>query len=85
MQYLLTSKFGFRPENMRLLLDDNPDPRQHPTRQNMLEGFAWLVQGCQPGDSLFFHYSGLSPATAFFLSKWYSIPSMMETDRREQK
>jgi len=59
MKYLLISRFGFRPENMRLLLDDNPDIRQHPTRQNMLEGFAWLVQESQPGDSLFFHYSGL--------------------------
>jgi hypothetical protein len=61
MQFLLTSKFGFRTENMRMLVDDNPDRQQHPTRQNMLQGFAWLVQGCQPGDSLFFHYSGTDP------------------------
>jgi hypothetical protein len=29
-----------------------------PTRQNILASMQWLVQGAQPGDSLFFHYSG---------------------------
>ncbi len=61
MAFLLTSKFGFRQENMRLLLDDNPNFNERPTRQNMMEGFRWLIAGCQPGDSLFFHYSGQSP------------------------
>ena len=27
-------------------------------KQNMRMALYWLVQGCQPGDSLLFHYSG---------------------------
>ena len=38
---------------------DSPSssPRQIPTRQNMIDAMRWLVQGAQPNDSLFFHYS----------------------------
>ena len=43
-----------------MLLDDNPNFNERPTRQNMFQGFQWLIAGCQPGDSLFFHYSGKS-------------------------
>ena len=64
MAFLLTNRFGFRQENMRVLVDDNPDWRMRPTRQNMLQGFQWLVHGCQPGDSLFFHYSGTARSRA---------------------
>ena len=28
------------------------------TRDNIIEGMLWLVEGAQPNDSLFFHYSG---------------------------
>lgn len=43
---------------MRILTDDNRDPSAQPTRQNIIEGFHWLVSGAQPNDSLFLHYSG---------------------------
>ena len=33
-------------------------PGFHPTRRNMWEQIQWLVQGAQPGDSLFFSFSG---------------------------
>ena len=29
-----------------------------PTKQNMMDAMQWLVAGVQPGDILFFHYSG---------------------------
>ena len=58
MAYLLESKFGFQKQNMRILLDDSHDPSQMPTRHNILEGIQWLLANAQPGDSLFFHYSG---------------------------
>lgn len=41
-----------------MLTDDSPNPRQVPTKQNMLQAMQWLVNGAQPNDSLFFHYSG---------------------------
>eukprot|EP01001_Neometanema_parovale_P007500 NODE_3800_length_1161_cov_46.005780_g3614_i0.p1 GENE.NODE_3800_length_1161_cov_46.005780_g3614_i0~~NODE_3800_length_1161_cov_46.005780_g3614_i0.p1 ORF type:complete len:348 (-),score=98.54 NODE_3800_length_1161_cov_46.005780_g3614_i0:56-1099(-) len=51
--------FGFDENNMRILVDDpNENPYAEPTSRNILEGMHWLVDSAQPGDSLFFHYSG---------------------------
>ena len=50
---------------MRVLTDDNADARFWPTRANITAAIAWLVSSAQPGDDLFFHYSGeglMSPA-----------------------
>ena len=42
-----------------MLLDSpNSNPRQIPTRANMIAAMQWLVRDAQPNDSLFFHYSG---------------------------
>ena len=38
-----------------LLTDDSSDPRQIPTRQNMLDAMRWLVRSARTDDSLFFH------------------------------
>ncbi|KAJ3114437.1 Ca(2+)-dependent cysteine protease [Nowakowskiella sp. JEL0407] len=43
-------------EETMFLTDDNPDAM--PTKQALLEGLHWLVEGAQEGDALFFHYSG---------------------------
>ncbi|KAJ1569477.1 Ca(2+)-dependent cysteine protease, partial [Cladochytrium tenue] len=46
---------------VRMLLDDRgreTPARRRPTRANILEAFAWLRDGVQPGDLLYFHYSG---------------------------
>mmetsp|Transcript_21031 Transcript_21031/g.26614 ORF Transcript_21031/g.26614 Transcript_21031/m.26614 type:complete len:255 (-) Transcript_21031:41-805(-) len=40
-----------------MLTDDDKNDGM-PTRENMINGMKWLVEGAQPGDSLFFHYSG---------------------------
>ena len=54
----LKRTYGFPSNNIMILTDDQKDPSKIPTKQNMLNGMAWLVQNAQPGDSLFFHYSG---------------------------
>ncbi|KAI8540231.1 hypothetical protein RHMOL_Rhmol09G0246500 [Rhododendron molle] len=38
--------------------EEETDPFKRPTKQNIRMAMYWLVQGCQPGDSLVFHYSG---------------------------
>ena len=43
---------------MVILTDDQRDPQYQPTRENIIEGMLWLVEGARPNDSLFFHYSG---------------------------
>jgi len=44
-------------QNMVVLTDDQTG-RCKPTRQNIIDGFQWLLEGSRAGDSLFFHYSG---------------------------
>ncbi|GLB36836.1 putative caspase domain containing protein [Lyophyllum shimeji] len=54
----LTSHWGYQSGDIVILTDDSKNPRQQPTRQNMLDAMRWLVKNAQPNDSLFFHYSG---------------------------
>lgn len=54
----LIRRGNFRSEDIVLLTDDSSDPRQIPTRQNMLDAMRWLVRSARTDDSLFFHYSG---------------------------
>lgn len=49
---------GYKEDDMVVLTDEARDPRSIPTRQNMTAAMHWLVRGAQPGDALFFHYSG---------------------------
>eukprot|EP00448_Togula_jolla_P005760 CAMPEP_0170603950 /NCGR_PEP_ID=MMETSP0224-20130122/19173_1 /TAXON_ID=285029 /ORGANISM="Togula jolla, Strain CCCM 725" /LENGTH=469 /DNA_ID=CAMNT_0010928841 /DNA_START=50 /DNA_END=1459 /DNA_ORIENTATION=+ len=60
MQQLLTNMYGFEtsPDCMRVLTDEGRNPSQQPTRSNIIQALRWLVQGAQPGDVLFFHFSG---------------------------
>lgn len=43
---------------MVVLTDDQKDPNMIPTRQNIIRGMHWLVNGSHMNDSFFFHYSG---------------------------
>jgi len=52
MQSVLQQYYGFPAENVRLLRDEEA------TRQGILAGLAWLVEGAQASDVLVFHYSG---------------------------
>lgn len=51
--------FSSDMQNQRVLLDvSGATPCTMPTRANMIEAMQWLIEGAQPGDSLFLHYSG---------------------------
>lgn len=49
---ILTKYFDFKAKDKRMLTDASA------TTANILERLNWLVTGAQPGDDLFFHYSG---------------------------
>ncbi|KOS21168.1 Metacaspase-1A [Escovopsis weberi] len=54
----LSERYGYKREDMVILTDDQQNPVSHPTRANILRAFGWLVNGAEPNDSLFLHYSG---------------------------
>ncbi|XP_039121724.1 LOW QUALITY PROTEIN: metacaspase-1-like [Dioscorea cayenensis subsp. rotundata] len=58
MKYLLINKFRFPESSIIMLTEEETDPNKIPTKHNIRMALFWLVQGCQPGDSLVFHYSG---------------------------
>ncbi|GKU88547.1 hypothetical protein SLEP1_g2799 [Rubroshorea leprosula] len=58
MRYLLINKFKFPNESILMLTEEETGPNRSPTKGNIRMALYWLVQGCQPGDSLVFHYSG---------------------------
>ena len=49
---ILSSKYGFAPQNKRMLVDASA------TTKNILDRLEWLVKDSHAGDVLFFHYSG---------------------------
>lgn len=52
MHNLLTTKFGFNPENIRTVIDERA------TKKAIIERLKWLLDGAKAGDELVFHYSG---------------------------
>ncbi|KAL6866744.1 hypothetical protein J3F83DRAFT_740986 [Trichoderma novae-zelandiae] len=54
----LVERYGYKREDMVILTDDQTDPVMRPTKANIIRAFGWLVNGAQPNDSLFLHYSG---------------------------
>ncbi|KAF8553528.1 hypothetical protein OG21DRAFT_1414139 [Imleria badia] len=54
----LTRQWGFKEGDIVMLMDQTTNPRQMPTRANMIDAMKWLVKDARPHDSLFFHYSG---------------------------
>ncbi|KAH9960604.1 caspase domain-containing protein [Russula dissimulans] len=56
--HFLIDRLGFRSRDIIRLTDDARDPRNLPTRLNILGAMRWLVRGARKHDSLFFHYSG---------------------------
>ncbi|KUI59373.1 Metacaspase-1 [Cytospora mali] len=54
----LIENYHYKREDMVILTDDQANPVLQPTKQNILRAMNWLVNGAQPNDSLFFHYSG---------------------------
>ncbi|WWC58303.1 metacaspase-1 [Kwoniella dejecticola CBS 10117] len=58
VQKFLIERYHYKAEDIVMLTDDARNPRQIPTRANILQACQWLTQGAQPNDALFFHYSG---------------------------
>lgn len=54
---ILQDVYGFDESDI-LVLTDDLEPRKRPTLANMRSGLCWLVAGAQPGDVLFWQYSG---------------------------
>jgi len=55
---LLTETFGWDRRCIRTLTDDSRGGPSMPTRANIEAAMRWLVDGAQPGDALFFSFSG---------------------------
>ena len=49
---ILTSKFNFEKENIKVLTD------YEATKENIIKGIKWLTTGVTSGDTIVFHYSG---------------------------
>lgn len=58
MKSLLCDKFGFPSDCILVLTEKSDDPYRVPTRENLLIAMRWLVEDCDAGDSLVFHFSG---------------------------
>ncbi|PYH88163.1 hypothetical protein BO71DRAFT_404078 [Aspergillus ellipticus CBS 707.79] len=58
MSTFLNQKYGYRREDMVILTDDQKNPMSVPNKANILKAMQWLVNGAQPNDSLFIHFSG---------------------------
>ncbi|KAI9450157.1 caspase domain-containing protein [Lactarius psammicola] len=56
MARFLHESFHFEWSNMQILTDDQPESL--PTKANIRAAMRWLVKGAQPGDTLFFYFSG---------------------------
>mmetsp|Transcript_25593 Transcript_25593/g.35336 ORF Transcript_25593/g.35336 Transcript_25593/m.35336 type:complete len:342 (+) Transcript_25593:82-1107(+) len=54
--YIKTKGFEEGENRMRVLVDDGF--QTSPSYANITEGFKWLTEGAEAGDSLFLHYSG---------------------------
>ncbi|PWA57316.1 zinc finger, LSD1-type, Caspase-like domain protein [Artemisia annua] len=58
MKHLLMTKFWFTEDQIVMLTEEEIDRHRIPTGRNMRQAMVWLIEGCQPGDSLVFHFSG---------------------------
>ncbi|TEB32261.1 hypothetical protein FA13DRAFT_293209 [Coprinellus micaceus] len=60
MRRILIELYGYKAENVKLLIDGENPGGLLPTKENILTKLDELVHGAQPGDSFFFHFSGQS-------------------------
>ena len=55
VSHCLADRLGFHTRDVIRLTDEARDPRNLPTRENILGALRWLVRGAHKHDSLFFH------------------------------
>ncbi len=70
---VLTSKFGFKTEDIKVVAD------YEATKENIVNGLKWLTTGVQSGDTIVFHYSG--HGSQVMVDDW---TSSNETDGRDE-
>lgn len=58
MRDMLVNEMKFLEENITILCDDTEDRDLYPNRQNILNKLTDFINNKQPGDELWFHYSG---------------------------
>eukprot|EP00933_Yihiella_yeosuensis_P083291 TRINITY_DN97489_c0_g1_i1.p1 TRINITY_DN97489_c0_g1~~TRINITY_DN97489_c0_g1_i1.p1 ORF type:complete len:294 (-),score=59.37 TRINITY_DN97489_c0_g1_i1:87-968(-) len=62
MHYLLRQTLNYNEDQIRILVDGEtgqlPEPSQVPTREHILAGLQWLMEGAQAGDSLLLLFCG---------------------------
>lgn len=58
MAEFLKSFWNYTNEDIMVLTDEPYNLKYMPTKRNILSALRWLVKDAQPGDCLFFHYSG---------------------------
>jgi len=70
---ILTTKFGFKPEDIKVITD------YEATKKNIIDGVKWLTQGVGEGDQIVFHYSG--HGSQIMVNDWTSTS---EVDGRDE-
>lgn len=58
MAEFLKSSWNYASEDIMVLTDEPYNLKYMPTKRNILSALRWLVKDSQPGDCLFFQYSG---------------------------
>ncbi|KAN0120868.1 Peptidase C14, caspase domain containing protein [Russula decolorans] len=58
MTSFLSTNLGFATSDIRVMTDDMENPRDRPTKENILREMRELVRDPQPGDSFFLYFSG---------------------------
>ncbi|KXZ52917.1 hypothetical protein GPECTOR_8g295 [Gonium pectorale] len=58
IKFCLEKRFGFTESQFVVLRDDSRHPDFTSTKANIYRAIQWLMTDQQPGDSLFFHFSG---------------------------
>lgn len=54
----LRERWNFKSRDIWVLTDDTLNPKNLPTKANIINAMRWLVSGACANDSLFIHYSG---------------------------
>ncbi|KAI0942106.1 hypothetical protein AcV7_002629 [Taiwanofungus camphoratus] len=55
---LLVDVYGYKEDDVLIIMDNESDHDHWPTRENILAAMRGLVTGAQPGDHFVFHFSG---------------------------
>lgn len=58
MYGLLRDHLNYKEEDIVILTENSQYPHCQPTKKNIVMAMQWLVKDAQPGDTLFFFYSG---------------------------